>query len=126
MSYKITEIFYHRWQYAGFEPGRVLNLALEGENSTTPSSSLMVEVSKIDNRKTFSCTMSNLAVSKLDTVTRCQHASSEVYRQSVDHRIKLWCCHISIIQFLTSIGYLPGFFTILMVSVSQVKISQFL
>ncbi len=49
MSYKITEIFYHRWQYTGFEPVRVLNLALEGENSTTPPSSL--EVSKIDNRK---------------------------------------------------------------------------
>ena len=34
-------------------------------------------------------------------VTRCQHASSTVYWQSVDHRIRLWCCHISIIQFLT-------------------------
>ncbi len=39
--------------------------------------------------------------SKVDTVTRCQHASSTVYWQSVDHRIKLSCCHISIIQFLT-------------------------
>ncbi len=51
MSYKITEIFYHCWQYTGFEPVLVVNLALEGENSTTTPSSLMVEVSKIDNRK---------------------------------------------------------------------------
>ncbi len=51
MSYKVTDIFYHCWQYTGFEPVRVLNLALEDENSTTPLSSLMVEFSKIDNRK---------------------------------------------------------------------------
>ena len=51
MSYKITEIFYNRWQYTGFEPVRALNLTLEGKNSTTPPSSLMVEVGKIDNRK---------------------------------------------------------------------------
>ena len=42
-----------------------------------------------------------LAVSKLDTVTRCQHASSTVYWQSADHHIRLWCCRISITQFLT-------------------------
>ena len=57
MSYKITEIYYfviyyHR-QYTGFEPGRVLTLALEGENSTTPPSSPMVDVRKIDNQKTI-------------------------------------------------------------------------
>ena len=51
----MTEIYYlviyHHWQYTGFEPGRVLNLALEGENSITPPSSQMVEVCKIDNPK---------------------------------------------------------------------------
>ncbi len=55
MLYKITEryylVIYHHWQYTGFEPGRVLNLALEGENSTISPSSPMVEGFKIDNRE---------------------------------------------------------------------------
>ncbi len=82
MSYKMTEIYvvmYHHWQYTGLEPGRVLNLTLEGENSTTPPSSPMVDVVRLIIGKTSSCTMYILAVSKLDTVTRCQHASSTVY-----------------------------------------------
>ena len=38
------------------------------------------------------------------TITRCQHAISTVNWQSVDHRIKLWCCHISLIQFLHDVN----------------------
>ncbi len=37
----------------------------------------------------------------INTFTRCQHASSQVYWQSADHHIRLRCCRISIIQFLT-------------------------
>ena len=40
----------HR-QYTGFEPVQVMNLGLEGENCTTPPSSLIVEDCENDNQK---------------------------------------------------------------------------